>query len=408
MGIRDAWLAINRGRHERWRRRRNSSTARDIHNWSNTEEVKPLLEYAKASQSSTRPLEMAGFDVQFTAAKSFEHFAEDLRSFLGAVRDPALRRHSLELAEDALAAYGRICCARNEARSQEYADLVRKGKAGKELEEAIAAWDRNDGPEFQPKRDDLEDLHRATEALLESIDTARRSFEQVHAAKGISFMERAIENMRGEGTGKMDIMEGAGSSTAAIFRNVELYFNRRDEQNARNLRWLIEKEYPGRKVIVWAHNAHVMNAYFEPVFRSVHVDAQPGDMKPTGVYVADWLGDNVYTIALTTFQGEDGWATSNLVTPIPAAMEGSLESRLHALGKPYLFLDLRALDENPDHALRKAQSMRILVPVHGSSTAPPDHGNYTISDITRVFDAIFYIDETTPVTRILGHGGPSE
>jgi erythromycin esterase len=376
--------------------------------WSNTEEVRPLLEYAKASQSNTRPLEMAGFDMQFTAAKSFEHFAADLRSFLGAVRDPALRRHLSEHAEEALGAYGRICCARNEARSKEYADLVRKRKSGKELEEAIAAWDRNDGPKFQPKRDDLEDLHRATDALLESIDTARRSFEQVHGPKETSFMERAIENMRGHGTVKFDTMGGVRGATTATFRNGELSFNRREEQNAHNLRWLLEKEYPDRKVIVWAHNTHVINAYFAPEFRGVHIEPQPGDMKPTGVYLADWLGDKVYTIALTTFQGDDGWATSNLVTPVPAAMEGSLESRLHALGEPYLFLDLRALDANPDHVLRKAQAMRILVPVLGSSTAPPDHGNYTISDITRVFDAIFYIDQTTPATRIRGHGGARE
>jgi hypothetical protein len=32
----------------------------------------------------------------------------------------------------------------------------------------MAAWGRNDGPKFQPKRDDLEDLHRATDALISS------------------------------------------------------------------------------------------------------------------------------------------------------------------------------------------------------------------------------------------------
>src|SRR5690349_7641461 len=30
--------------------------------WSNTEQVRPLLEYVRASQSSAHPLEMAGFD----------------------------------------------------------------------------------------------------------------------------------------------------------------------------------------------------------------------------------------------------------------------------------------------------------------------------------------------------------
>jgi erythromycin esterase len=59
--------------------------------WSASAEVKPLLDYVKTSQTTTRPIEMAGFDLQFTCDASFEHFADDLRSFVHALPGTNLR-----------------------------------------------------------------------------------------------------------------------------------------------------------------------------------------------------------------------------------------------------------------------------------------------------------------------------
>ena len=58
--------------------------------------------------------------------------------------------------------------------------------------------------------------------------------------------------------------------------------NRRDRINADNLRWLIDTAYAGRKVMVWAHNAHVMNAWYGQGFDSVSLDPLTDGMKPTG------------------------------------------------------------------------------------------------------------------------------
>lgn len=323
--------------------------------WSNTEQVKPLLEYVKRSQASTRPLEMAGFDQQFTARGAFDAFAADLRAFVSKVHDSQLRKRSQDLAEQALAAYQR--CARNEPQG-------------------------------------LEPLNAATAALLQTIADQRIAFEQVHGGKEISFMEHALENMRVMGAAKADIDPNAKGKLTAQFRNMTTYFNRRETQNARNLRWLIETEYAGRKIMVWAHNVHIINAYFEPEFRTVQMDARPDLMKPTGVYTAEWLGDKVYTIAFTTYGGRDGWATSDVVTALPPVAPDSLEARLHSLARPYLFLDLRAM------MMGRAQTMRIFVPVPGHSGTPPHRGNIPVPDIAKAFDAIFYVDEMTPATRI--------
>jgi erythromycin esterase len=322
--------------------------------WSDTEQVRPLLEYARASQSSEHPLEMTGFDQQFTARGAFEAFAADLRAFVSKVRDPQVRKHSQQLADEALAGYQR--CARNELQG-------------------------------------LEPLRSSTATLLRTIADRRAAFERVHAPNEISFMEHAIENMRVMGEAKTDIDPNAKGTVAANFRNETSHFNRREAQNARNLRWLVETAYAGRKIIVWAHNVHIINAYFDAEFSAARMEASADFMKPTGVYTAEWLGDKVYTIAFTAYEGRDGWATGDVVTSLPPVEPGSLEARLHALDKPYLFLDLAALPT-------RMQTMRILVPAPGHSGTPAHQGNIAVPDITRAFDAVFYIDQMAPATRI--------
>ena len=56
------------------------------------------------------------------------------------------------------------------------------------------------------------------------------------------------------------------------------------------------RRYAGRKAIVWAHDVHVMNAYYDLNFRGVHLKQHAGDMKPTGTFLAQWLGSQVYTV----------------------------------------------------------------------------------------------------------------
>jgi erythromycin esterase len=324
--------------------------------WSNSQQIEPLFDYAKASLTGTHPLEMAGYDSRFSS-QGFEKFASSLGSFVAALRDVNERKRSQQLVASALAAYDRICCAKD----------VPPGRA-----------------------QDLENLHRTADVLLKEIDANRGSFERVHGARETSFMERSIESMRSDGTGKFYMAQATpGSADAGVY--FSRFWHQRDEQGARNLRWLIEKAYPGRKIMFWAHNVHVMNAYTSPMFKEIHVEPRPGDMKPVGVYMGDWLGDKVYTIGLAHFEGEEGLAGER-VTPVLPAPAGSLEARLKALGKPYLFLNLRAVDSNPAHPLHSPQSMRAFIP-----------NNYTVSDVTKAFDGIFYIDRVTTTIPARGH-----
>ena len=311
--------------------------------WSNAEEVRPLFEYAKASQTTTSPLDMAGFDMQVTADGSMERFAADLRSFVATLGEPALRARASELANQAI-----------QARRRVFSSM---------------------------QAEDLESLRDAADGLLSLIRSRRMAFEEVHGSRTSSFMEHAIENMRTDAVNRYDAHRSAAP-------NVDRE-NRRDALNASNLRWLIQYGYPGRKIIVWAHNVHVMNAYYSSDWHTVHLEPQPTDMKPSGVFLAEWLKDGVYTIGMTAYQGQDGLAIGDVASPIAPAEDGSLESRLHRLGKPYIFLDVRSVRASHKHPLHTRQSMRI-----------PKYDNNTLPDLTKAFDAIFYIDRMAPATRI--------
>jgi erythromycin esterase-like protein len=164
--------------------------------------------------------------------------------------------------------------------------------------------------------------------------------------------------------------------------------NRRDALNAENLRWLIEHGYAGRKIIAWAHNAHVMNAYYGSDWHSISLDPRPDSMKPSGAFLADWLGNDVYTIGFTTYEGEDGWV-GNKASAIAPASEDTLEERLHRVGMPYAFLNLRAAGRAPDHPLRLPQTMRL-----------PKYEEEEVQDVTLPYDAIFYIAHMKPATLV--------
>ena len=311
--------------------------------WSAAEEVRPLFEYARETQASANPLAMAGFDMQITAQGSARRFAAELREFAGALRDSSLGERASSLAARAI--------------------------------------DSRERALEQLRKEDVEALARSAGELLALIRDRRATFAEVHGSRRISFMERAIDNMRAHVQNRFD-------SRQPGFRAVDGE-NRRDSLLATNLRWLLNEGYPGRKLIVWAHNAHVMNTYYASDFQGVHLDPAPERMKPSGVYLAEWLKDDVYTIGFTAYEGTDAMAGQGAPTTVAPAPDGTLEARLHALGRPFVFLDFRVLDGDIDHPLRGRWSMRV-----------PKYLTNSLPDITKPFDAVFYIDRMDPATRV--------
>jgi len=327
--------------------------------WSAAAEVKPLFDYAKASQATARPLEMAGFDCQFTARGADQALADDLRAFCQPLEDPALRGSASADAESAVAAYAKIA-----RRAGTEADL-RSGQA-------------------------------AADRLLRAMDRRRSAFVHVHGAREVGFMARAVESLRAVMALTFDTLPGAPGAVSAQSRDKTGFFNRREAQNARNLRWLAAEGYPGRKLIVWAHNVHVMNVAFEPNFAALRGEPQPRDMAPMGHMIAAAFGQDVYTVAITSFSGDDRWVNSKAApTQIPSAPPGSLEARLHDLRRPYLFLRTRDLDPAASQGL----AMRVFVPAPGSSPSSP-RGVFSLPNLAQAVRGVLFIDEARAATPL--------
>lgn len=327
--------------------------------WSASEQCRPLFAYAQQSHVGRHPLIMAGFDMQFTSEGAFADLAGDLRSYVGALRNRSLRRRAILAAGMAIEAFSGF---------DAYVEALARGAASKPP---------------QPNREALEKVQVAVDRLTKLFDRHKAVFAKIDGERRRGFMARAIANLAGYAA---NTFEQFGADVPARADAELVRENRRDALNAQNLHWLIEECYPGRKIIVWAHNVHVMNAYYGSDWKSINLDPAPNTMKPTGAFLAQWLGNAVYTIGCTAYEGTDGWVGTP-GTAIPAARGGGIEARLHQLGLAYAFLDLRAARSNPD--LRRPQTMRI-----------PKYDEVEIADVTRPYDAIFFIARMEPATAI--------
>jgi erythromycin esterase-like protein len=200
-----------------------------------------------------------------------------------------------------------------------------------------------------------------------------RPLARASSARQTGFMRRIVDSLAAR---SVNLYERFGSDTPPTSDGGLSQENRRDACNADNLRWLLEQGYPDRKVIIWAHNAHVMNAYYEsPGWKSVRLTPAANAMKPHGVYLADWLGRELYTLGFTAYEGEDGWNGLG-ASPIAPASEGSLEAEWKRMGQPYAFLDLRTA-RGP---WRGPQTLRV-----------PKYDEVRIPDARQPYDGLFFI-----------------
>lgn len=312
--------------------------------WTEALQVRPLFEYVKASQGTLRPIELAGFDMQVTANGSVAHHGAALRTLCERIHDPRLRTEAIALA-----------VAATDARRTFFI-------AGPAVAQA-----------------DFDALAAPARQLGRLVATHRRALDRAWGTWHTQFIERSLVNLLADAVQRL---EAARSPSTTPERE-----SRRDAVNAENLLWLVERRHAGRKVIVWAHNVHVMNAYYSPDFTRLQMEGRRRHMKPTGVFLAQQLKHRLYTIGMTAFQGMDGMATGGSPIPIAPAPEGGLEHALHALGHPYVFVDLRT-SRSSGNPLRK----RVLARM-------PKYDSFQVEDPGQVFDGLFFIDRMDAAQR---------
>lgn len=300
--------------------------------WWKSAEAQTVLAYTRSTLATPHPIETVGFDCRVSTERSrSELFPASIFSFFDRL-DPAL------------------------ISKQERADLTA-------MSIGLLPADVFDHPGERLYNREL------PRRLVQVIDQRRPELLLRSSAREIDHVRQSLISFM-----NMDRALGGQSGTG---QSADGYT--RDTAMAENLLWLLRGPLAGRKVIVWAHNYHVLRDASPPgLARALEQYPAKG---PMGLHLSRALGRDLYVVGALAHHGRIGEAeeeTAEIRLPDPQSLEGLL----HAVGKPQLLLDLRGLPA--DHWLRAPISTSLYF--YGPQ----------VTDVPRLYDAVFFIDEMTP------------
>jgi len=125
----------------------------------------------------------------------------------------------------------------------------------------------------------------------------------------------------------------------------------REMAQADNIRWILDREGPGGRIMLWEHNGHVAKAYSSSdrfwipgVGQMEHLD---GRITLVGLYLASMYGDDYVNVGFANnrfvMAGELGKLPQfEHITDTEPAMEGSYSAALRRVGLPIFALDLHS------------------------------------------------------------------
>ncbi len=172
--------------------------------WSQSSDSFPIFEYARQSYSSGRPLRMAGFDIQPSGSASNGMLVEMIEWFGNTLSGKAKADVERRIAD--------IRAANQESFPSAYREALK-----------IPSILLN---EYQKRRRDLDAQWGAERGFRVQALASSAKYEEMMAMVGSTTLDPSAYNLR-------------------------------ERANAENLLFLIRQYYRGKKVIVWAHNAHL-------------------------------------------------------------------------------------------------------------------------------------------------------
>ena len=264
--------------------------------WSFSRQVQPLIDYVGERAQSRRPLELAGFDCQFTSDRRGPLF-DDLNAFLAA--------QGIDTAS--VGDWPRFCAVLDKIADQS----------------THSQWKPSQG-----ERDLVLSMIGALAGRIASAQGAeaafwRQLFKSTKAQTDLRF--------------------------AADPENSD---NMRDAAMADNLIWLAREAFPRRKIIVWAATSH--NIRNPHLIEIGNPELSYATRTTMGHLVWQAFGDAVYNVGFTAYEGSVGWANNDLgwfpsgpITlrpPSPDSLEGLWGETRH----DNALLDLRRLPAGGD------------------------------------------------------------
>jgi erythromycin esterase len=257
--------------------------------WTRSEQVVPLMEYLGRRVRTPRPLELAGFDSQFTASASHDFLLSDLTAYLRRVGSPA------------------------------------------------------------PEAPDWEPFSRTLQSMAAFVEEPAipPAAEQERFRARLRELRQEIEKRTGPPRDRdarfwIQMMESIEAFTQSEWTSLEAGKRARDEQMGRNLIWLAREWYPDKKIIVWAatfHNARNLRR-LDPGLGNPALKKSYETYTPMGEVVHQSLGKQMYSLGFTAARGKSKnlGQLIDLLQPTP----GSLEDLMERAGLENALVDFRS------------------------------------------------------------------
>lgn len=337
--MRKAWSALRAGDDPQ---KAVSSAVFDI--WSASRQAQPLWSYVAEQSKTSHPLELSGFDMQFTGSASSEHLLNDLSDYLSRVQLPPNDANAASRVMDALAMVFKdpgYIQSGSEFKKVKPEDQIAAVLAGQALGQSLGALRPSDEP-GRIERDFWVQFLKSSAAFL------KMSWRVDPEA-----MEKTVLNWA---------------------------MNLRDRQMSDNLIWLAKRAYPMRKIIVWAASSHIMR-------QRVKFANQSDPFIPMGDWIDKAMGTDVYVLGFTSYKGRWGEVGMSKSMEVAPAAPDSLEDLFFSAGFEYAWMDFRNIAADGAW-LREPLSCRSLKYLPANT------------DWTRMMDGLFFIKEMYPSTRV--------
>jgi erythromycin esterase len=172
----------------------------------------------------------------------------------------------------------------------------------------------------------------------------------------------------------------------AMNQDMLAYARVRDRSMADNVRWVLEHEGPGTKMVIWAHNGHVSTSAAYHEWMGYHLRNQYGsDMVVFG-----------FAFNQGSFQAIESPGGSGRLRPfrVKPAPEGSLDAMLASSGLTLAAIDLRALPKDGPIAawFDKPRATRSLGSIY---TEQAESQSFAESRVPLLYDALLFVEKTT-------------
>lgn len=291
-------------------------------------QMQDLFHYIQLQLQGAHPLVMAGFESQHTGVKAKTQLFPDFEQLL---------RHRYPLDED-WDAFKRISLATFASRN------------------------------YRPTAEERDRYFQKLKKLKELLPSGERVTDSLTGSAG--FWYQVTASIESQTTRYWQMVKGNEVSV-------------RDLQMASNLIWLAEKAYPGKKIIVWAHNGHIAKSISGLTAGSQPPPSGEDAFVPMGSTIHRHFGKQAYCIGFSGAEGSYMNYEDGRILTVPPKPAGSIEGKLSATGDNYAFVDYHKAPKS----LWQPQQATLSDYIDARGVWPD------------TFDGLFFIKKIFPVER---------